>query len=219
MTQEAKILLGIGIVTVGILLGGVFFLSGSNPPTPKGSKVDTKILIQSDSQKIGNPKAKIQLVEFSDFQCPYCGASYPFTKEIVSKYKTNLLFVYRHYPLTQHKNAMIAAEAAQAAGAQGKFWEMHDMLFENQSSWSESTSPLDIFKTYAEKLHLDMNKFVDEIKNEKYLAKIQKDREDGNKAGITGTPTYLLNGEQINGYNSPSELKDLLDKKIQEQLQ
>lgn len=219
MTQEIKILLSIGFSTLIILIGGIFFLSNTNSPTTSSGKVDPKVLVENDSEKTGNQKAKITLVEFSDFQCPYCGASYQMTKDLVSKYKNDILFVYRHYPLNQHKNAMIASEASEAAGAQGKFWEMHDMLFENQNVWSESDNPLAIFTTYAQKLHLNIEQFLNDIKTEKYLGKIQKDRADGNKAGISGTPTYFLNGEQIVGYNSPSELQKILEKDIQQKLQ
>jgi protein-disulfide isomerase len=137
----------------------------------------------------------------------------------VNKYKKNILFVFKHFPLNQHKNAMLAAEAAEAAGAQGKFWEMHDMLFENQTTWGESDQALDIFKTYAEKLHLNVTMFIQDVKTEKYLGKIQKNRGDGTKASVTGTPTYFLNGEQVTGYNSPSEIQSVLGKLIEEKLQ
>ena len=111
MTQEAKVLLGIGIVTLVILIGGVFFLSSSNPPTTSSGAIDTSILVQKTSPRIGNEKARLTLVEFSDFQCPYCAATYTPVKDIMKKYNKDVLFVFRHFPLSGHKNAMAAAMA------------------------------------------------------------------------------------------------------------
>ncbi|MEX2007283.1 MAG: thioredoxin domain-containing protein, partial [Candidatus Levyibacteriota bacterium] len=117
MRSEAKILLGVGAVTVAILAGAVFLLSGRS--TPVNTTAEPQILVRSDSNKIGSESAKITLVEFGDFQCPACAASYPIVREIKAVYKDELQFVFRNFPLPTHGNAFAAAVAAEAAGAQG----------------------------------------------------------------------------------------------------
>lgn len=211
MKQEAKLLLGFGVVTVGILIGAVFLLSGSSStPTTSDIKADPKILVKNDSNKIGSPSAKIVLVEFSDYQCPACGAAYPIIKQIINGYKDKVLFVYRNFPLPTHQNSKIAAEAAEAAGAQGKYWQMHDMLFENQSTWS-SSNPLDMFTEYAKSIGLDTDKFKKDVEGNKYSDKIQADINDGVSLGVNSTPTFYLNGEKVTGLTSFNDLKSKID--------
>lgn len=106
----------------------------------------------------GNESSKVALIEYSDFQCPACAANYNLVKYLEGKYFSDIKFVYRHFPLQQHAQAIPAARAAEAAGAQGKFWEMHDKLFENQDKWADTTTAKDIFKGYAEELGLDMER-------------------------------------------------------------
>jgi len=141
----------------------------------------------------GNPDAPVTLLEYGDYECPYCGAAYPAVKEIQKKMGKQLQFVFRNFPLTNmHPFAEIAAEAAEAAFAQGRFWEMHDALYENQDSLSEET----IF-ALAEKIGLDMEVFMKEIENQKYRPKIRKDFMGGVKSGVNGTPTFFINGERF----------------------
>ncbi|MEX2012856.1 MAG: thioredoxin domain-containing protein, partial [Candidatus Levyibacteriota bacterium] len=115
--KETKLLLGFGVVTIGILIGAVFLLSGSSTQAP--TKTDPAVLVRSDSNKIGSESAKVTLVEFGDFQCPACAASYPIVREIKAVYKDELQLVFRNFPLPSHGNAFAAAVAAEAAGAQG----------------------------------------------------------------------------------------------------
>lgn len=213
MTQEIKFLLITGIATVGIIIAAIFFLGSNNvsQSNPNPNKVDEKILIKSDSNKIGSESAKVRLVEFGDYQCPACGLAHPIVKRITDNYKDKILFVFRNFPLSQHQNAQVAAEAAEAAGAQGKYWEMHDMLYENQDKWSDSNSPVDIFAEYAKKLNIDINKFKQDITSNKFAEKINIDQSDGSNVGVNFTPTFYLNGEKIVGSNSFADITKKID--------
>ncbi len=212
MKQEAKILLGVGAVAIAILVGAVVLLSGNtSTPITSTTKADPKILFRSDSDKLGSASAKVTLVEFSDYQCPACGAAYPIIKQIINDYKDKVLFVYRNFPLSIHQNSKIAAEAAEAAGAQGKYWQMHDMLFENQSAWSSSSNPLDMFTEYAKSIGLDTDKFKNDVEGNKYSDKIKADINDGVSLGVNSTPTFYLNGEKVTGLASFNDLKSKID--------
>lgn len=167
----------------------------SKSPTAVAAK-----LVKSDSHTLGT--GKVQVVEFGDYQCPACGQAYPITKQILSEYGDKITFVFRNFPLPQlHPNAEAGAEAAEAANAQGKFWEMHDMLYENQDSWSDVSDPTDIFVSYASTLGLDTAKFKKDITSKAYDKYIQSDVSDGYSLGITGTPTFYINGKQQASYD------------------
>lgn len=214
MKDEAKVLLGIGLATIVILVGGVLLLSKSDKsPTSSPEKVNTELLIRDDSNKIGTESAKVTLVEFGDYQCPACGAAHPIVKQILEDHKNKVLFVFRNFPLPMHKNALIAAQAAEAAGKLGgqeKYWKMHDMLYENQSQWAESNNPLDIFLEYTKDLKLDLDKFKEEVNSNKYENKITQDRQDGNALGVNGTPTFFVNGQKV----KTTDLKTTIDSEL-----
>lgn len=218
MSQEVKVIIGIGIATVGILAGAVYFFGKSSSPTTLSSStqtVDQKILVGEDSDKIGNPSAKATLVEFADYQCPACAQAHPIVKKITEEYKDKILFVYRNFPLSQHANAITAAEAAKASGAQGKYWEMNDLLYKNQSQWSESKNSIEIFSGYAKNLSLDMDKFKQDVQSNKFADKIQRDKNDGNTLGVDATPTFFLNGQKLVGIPSYDELKNKIEQLTQ----
>lgn len=214
MKDEAKVLLGIGLATIIILVGGILLLSKSDKSsTSSPEKINTELLIEDDSNRIGTENAKVTLVEFGDFQCPACGAAHPVVKQILQEHNDKILFVFRNFPLPMHNNALIAAKAAEVAlaiGGQAKYWEMHDMLYENQNQWTDSNNPLDLFLEYAEDLELDIDKFKAEITNNKYNQKINQDRQDGNAVGVIGTPTFFINGQKVN----TTDLKTTIDSKL-----
>ncbi|MFA6005698.1 MAG: thioredoxin domain-containing protein [Patescibacteria group bacterium] len=201
MSNETK-MLSIIIAAVVLLLGGAaFFASSSNPLSTSTTSADPAVLIRKTSDKKEVPNAKVTIVEFGDYQCPACSAVQPLVKKILAEHKGKITYVFRNYPLPQHPNAQIAAEAAEAAGAQGKYWEMHDLLFEKQAEWSESTSPLQIFVKYATSLKLNTDRFQKEVKANKYEGKIRQDMNDGNALAINQTPTFFVNGEMFTGQN------------------
>ena len=173
MTQEAKIMIGIGLFSLIILITAVFLLGRNNPPSTQqtNTTIDTKLLVREDSNKLGTDSAKVVLVEFGDFQCPSCAAVHPIVKQIVSEQK-DVLFVFRNFPLPMHQNARKAAEAAEAALSQGKYWEMHSLIFENQGEWSNSSDPTALFVSYAKKLGLEESIFAEALKNNAAAKKI-----------------------------------------------
>ncbi|MDH5674232.1 MAG: DsbA family protein [Myxococcales bacterium] len=141
----------------------------------------------------GAPMARVSIVEFSDFQCPYCGQAHPELKRILSEFdgKVNLLF--KHYPLPSHSRAEPAARAAEAAGRQGKFWEMHDLLFDHQRQLED----VDL-RGYAQTLGLDAERFAKDLEDPEVAAKVEADRKEGEAADIKGTPSIFINGRPFN---------------------
>jgi protein-disulfide isomerase len=213
MTQEAKVLTGIGIVTLIIVIVAVFFFGGKSQEkeTEKITTEQTKQLVRKDSHKQEAKGAKVTIVEFGDFQCPACGAAYPIVEQIKKEYKGKVTFVFRQYPLPAHQNGHAAAEAAEAAGAQGKFFDMYNALYQNQKDWGESKNAMDYFKKYAQAMDLDMDKFVADVEGKKYAEKIQKDQNDGNAVGISATPTFFINDEMIVGGLPYDQFKQKID--------
>lgn len=201
MTQEAKVLTGIGLVTLILVVAAVFFFGGKSQSqqTEKISADKTKLLVKKDSHKIEAKNAKVTITEFGDFQCPACGSAYPIVEKILEDYKGQVTFVFRQYPLPAHQNGHAAAEAAEAAGAQGKFFEMYRALYSNQKEWGESDKAMEYFEKYAKEIKLDVDKFKKEVTDKKYAKKISADQQDGNAVGVTATPTFFINDEMIVG--------------------
>lgn len=214
MTKEVKIIIAVAIVFLAVFVG--FLYLGSRPPQPKPPQViaDTSLLVKKDSYQTSPDKGKVTLVEFGDFQCPACADAYSIVKQVEKDYGDKLNLVFRNYPLPQHANALPAAEAAEAAGAQGKFWEMYAKLYENQDKWSSVGNPIDIFTQYAKDLGLDVDKFTGDVKGEKYKDRILSDQNDGNTIAINATPTFFLDGQKLEGIPSLDNLKSLIDQKL-----
>jgi protein-disulfide isomerase len=150
----------------------------------------------------GPAAAPVTLVEYGDYECPHCGAAYPVVKKLQKKMGKRLRFVFRNFPLTSiHPHAERAAEAAEAAGAQGKFWEMHDWIFEHQDTLEAG----DLLKA-AKALGLDPKKFVNEMESEAYLPRVKEDFKSGIRSGVNGTPTFFINGARHDGAPSYENL-------------
>ena len=151
----------------------------------------------------GPPDAPVTLVEYGDYECPYCGEAYPVVKALQERLGDQMCFVFRNFPLTQvHPHAEEAAEAAEAAGAQGKFWQMHDLLYENQ----DALEPEDLVQ-YARALKLDLPRFVLEMREHVYVERVREDFRSGVRSGVNGTPTFFINGARHDG---PFDLGSLL---------
>ncbi len=148
-----------------------------------------RIPIGKDDHILGNPDtAKIVLVEYGDYQCPYCGHAFPLVKKFVEEYENDVAFVFRNFPLTDsHEFAMSAATIAEAAGKQGKFWEMHDLIYNNQNLLSQ-----EMLKECVTALHLDFNKIENDITTSDIQDKIEADFEGGVRSGVNGTPSFFL---------------------------
>jgi protein-disulfide isomerase len=137
----------------------------------------------------GPADAAATLVQYGDYECPYCGVAYPIIKEVQSRMGDRLRFVFRNFPIsTSHPHAEQAAEAAEGAGAQGKFWEMHDLLYENQRHLTDPD-----LHTYAERLELDVQRFDQELSDHVYEARVHEDFMSGVRSGVNGTPTFYVN--------------------------
>lgn len=156
----------------------------------------------------GSETAKNVFIEYSDFQCPACAAFSGILKDVPTAFK-DTVFVYRNFPLEQiHKNAVISALAAEAAGEQGKFWEMHDMLFQNQTEWQDLSDPLDKFAQYAVQIEVpNIDQFKSDITSKKHIAKIQKDNNEALGLSLPGTPSLFFNGHQLKNGDLASLLK------------
>ncbi len=144
---------------------------------------------------LGSEKAAVTLLEYGDYECPYCGQAYPVVNQLMDRYRNVLRVAYRHFPLTTvHPHARQAGEAAEAAGAQGQFWEMHDLLYRNQAALDEE-SLLD----YADDLELDLEQFASDLAEHRHAPKIQEHVTSGIRSGVNGTPTFFVNGLRHDG--------------------
>ena len=210
MTGENKFLIGIGIITAILLIAGVFFFSKNQPPPENSNQtIDQNTVLANATHTIRDQNAPLNVVEFGDFQCPACAQAEPILKKVLGQNGEKIYFVFRHYPLSTHKNARIAAQAAETAGIQGKFWEMHDLIYENQKEWSDSGDAEEIFFRYAEQIGLDKSKFKDDI--DKTTTTINDDYALGNKVGVKSTPTFFINGKKYSGVVSEATFQQLLD--------
>ncbi|HSD55652.1 MAG TPA: thioredoxin domain-containing protein [Candidatus Saccharimonadales bacterium] len=163
----------------------------------------------------GKADSKVKLVEYGDFQCPYCGQYYPIVEQVVAKYEDKIAYQFRNLPLNQiHQNAFAASRAAEAADEQGKFWDMYHLLYQNQKSWSDSTSVNSIFNGYAEQLKLNLTQFKKDFASSKVNARINADKEAFNKTKeAVSTPTFFLNGKKIEA-TSADEFGKLIDAEL-----
>jgi len=178
----------------------------ANKPLPPDKQ---KLILENAACPFGPDDAKVQIVEFSDFQCPYCSRAANATKKIKEKYADKVRFVFRHFPLSFHKNAKLASLAASAACAQGKFWEYHDLVFENQRAMERAD-----LEKYAEKLKLDMKAFKKALDDKTYEKAVDADQKLGEQVFVRGTPTMFLNGKRV---ANPTDF-DAISKQIEEAL-
>lgn len=209
ISNEMKVMGGVLLATVVIIVGGAL-LAGRDSGTAPGAELseeDRGRVVRTNSPALGPDDAKVTIVEFGDFQCPACGALHPImTRLREQNADKSVRFVYRHFPLAQHEFAQVAAEAAAEAQAQGKFWEMHDTMFERQSK-------LDIpdLVEYARELGLDgaaMQKALDEGT---HRAAVLQDRSDGVALGVNSTPTLFLNNRMYTGTRSVEAMQAAID--------
>ena len=178
-------------VIMVVLIGGAMWYSST-----VSEKANEGVTVNSHSK--GNENATVTLVEYSDFQCPACGAFQPIVNEIMAEFGDSVKFEYKHFPLVQiHPFAEPAARAAEAAGQQGKFFEYADKLFAAQGEWSKSTNPTGFFRKYAEELGLDLEKFAQHQKSSLLSDNIRANMTEARELGLTGTPSFYLNGAKM----------------------
>ena len=195
------------IIIVVVLLAGVaaawLFVRSSRPtgPSTNTSTAGNEAPGADPPHIRGNQNAPVTLEEFADFQCSSCGAYYPELKKIESEYGDRLRVIFREYPLypTPHKHALIAAQAAEAAGLQGRFWEMHDKLYETQKAWSEAVDVMPLFIDYAKQIGLDTDRFSRDLSGEVVAARIFQDGRRAHALGVSVTPTFFINNKEAKG--------------------
>ena len=180
----------IGVIVV-VLFGGAIWYSHS-----AAERSNEGIELQAHVK--GNPEATVTLVEYSDFQCPACATFQPVLNGLLAEYSDRLRFEYKHFPLMNvHPHAQSAAIAAEAAGQQGQFFEFHDLLFERQQEWSSAAVPGTFYVQYAEELGLDIDQFRRQQNASLLRDKVRADFDEARELGLTGTPTFFLNGQRM----------------------
>lgn len=201
---------GLILLAIVALIGGVFLFTRD--------KTDTKDPAPgiTSSHSSSSTTAQVELIEYGDFECGACASFYPIVEEIRATYGDKLKFTFRNFPLvTIHKNAMAAHRTAEAAAAQDKFFEMYELLYQNQSSWKTLTNTVPTFETYAKSLGLDMTKFKADFASEVTNDVIQADIAEGkSKYKANSTPTFILNGKKLD--NTEIGSLELFSKKIDE---
>ena len=206
--MDKRFLMIIGAII--IVFGGIVWFN--NHSDSKNGSSNT----QPTNHVEGEGQSGVTLVEYGDYQCPYCSEYYQTVKQVVSDYSTQIHFQFRNLPLTQvHQNAFAGSRAAEAAALQNKFWEMHDLLYENQDQWTSSSSPQTVFNQYATQLGLNLNQFKTDYASQKVNNLINADIDAFNKTGETmETPTFFLDGKKVNPANNENAFKTILDAEI-----
>ena len=208
----------IGSVLVVVLLLAVTV--ASNGPSEENSQnlltdQDDLLTIQDDDYIVGPTDASVTLVEYLDFECEACGAYFPVVKQLEEEFAEELQVVKRYYPLPGHRNGLPAALAVEAAARQGKYNEMHDLLFVEQGIWGEKpTADMAIFEEYAKELSLDLDQFKEDVSSQSVMDRVQRDVESGDALGNTGTPSFYLNGEKIQNPRSYEDFATLIQAAI-----
>jgi len=206
------------VACVAVFLGVLYFnRDGENSTSVEAEPSNHIYGVGTDASET-DPENAVTLIEYGDFQCPACQSYYPLLKQLKENYKDQLTFQFRHYPLVAiHPNAMAAHKSAEAAGMQGKFWEMHDLIYEQQEAWKDSSNPAATFSGYAEQLDLDMEQYDADVASAEVNAIIQADIRSGKELNVQGTPAFVLEGELI---ESPASIEafeqliqDAIDKK------
>jgi protein-disulfide isomerase len=202
------------VAVIVIVFVGIFALTGKKD---SGTTGDAGAV---SNHVIGSGSTGVTLVEYGDYQCPYCQVYSATVKQVVEEYKDQITFQFVHFPLPNlHQNAFAASRAAEAAGKQGKFWEMHDLLYQNAdpngaSGWVVSTAPTTFFNGYAKQLGLNMTKFEADYASTAVNSTINADMSKGNDLGVEGTPSFFVDGKKTEIGNTVADFKKVLDAAI-----
>jgi protein-disulfide isomerase len=188
------IVVGVALVTFG---SGTILYRAKRPQVKNIPESQSVSASDSSAHVRGNPDASVTLEEFADFQCPPCSQFAPFAEELLREYDSRLRIVFRNFPLPAHQHAREAALAAEAAGFQGKFWEMHDTLYREQSAWSKAPNTRELFESYAGTLGLDVEQFKKDMDSDKARERVNSDHALANFLGVKVTPTLFINNRPI----------------------
>ena len=212
-TNKSLFLWGGVILGIIVFVGALALFGSGNAGS--GSNTSLSTAISSDEHTKGATDASVAIVEYSDFQCPGCASSYPMLKQLVDTFPNDVSLTYRHYPLRQiHSNAQLAGQAAEAAGMQGKFWEMHDVLFNTQAQWSTEQDPTAFFTRLAESVGLDLEQFGTDLTSKEAVDRVHADASEANKLRLPGTPSFFINGTLIDHPGSYAAFKALVEAEL-----
>jgi protein-disulfide isomerase len=193
------------VIVAGVALaalGSGAMLYRAKRPQLQAIPASNTVAGKSDTESVhirGNPDAPVTLEEFGDFQCPPCGIFASFGEELLREYDSRLRIVFRNFPLPAHEHAREAAVAAEAAGMQGRFWEMHDVLYREQAVWSNAPNTRELFESYAGTIGLNLDQFRKDIDGEKAKERVDSDHARGESLGIKVTPTLFINNQPVEG--------------------
>lgn len=217
------VIVGLGLVVLGLRIYGKYYherttenalISSGNVSKLDGNLGTTSTVpfltpTADDDPAIGADDPTIEIIAFEDFECPFCKEAAPVLRALVEQYPNDIRFVFRDFPLTTiHSQALPTAMAGECANDHGKFWEWHDIVFERQSQLSAAET---VFPLWAEELELDVDEFTTCLESEQYRKEVEKDFDQGLLAGVTGTPTYFVNGEKVAGSLSLEQWKNIVE--------
>lgn len=199
------------LVVIVLVFGGIVFVTKSKNTSSTSSTATVTNHVE------GQGSSGVKLTEYGDYECPACGQYYPIVKQVYDTYKDQIYFQFRNFPLFQiHPNAIAGARAAEAADMQGKYWQMHDLLYENQNTWSTATNPQSYFDGFAKQLGLNVTKFDSDFKSTAVNDRVQADLKEGNKLGIDSTPTFFIDGVKISNPASVDAFNKVIANAIQQ---
>lgn len=199
MTTETKSMIIVGIISVAILFGGAWLYQKNTPKDELVANQDA--LVRENSMKMEAIDEKLVVVEFGDYQCPACSYIAPGIKELQETYKDSVTFVFRDFPLNIHANAMKASQLTYIANEQGKYWEMHEKLYNLQTEWEKVSDPTDLFVSYAKALNMNTEDVKKKLSSDIYIDRIKDDVKDASLLGINSTPTFFVGNTIIRSAN------------------
>lgn len=220
------------LVVLGVTLASVWYLTRSIPASPTVSQqapapgsqttpaqqpaVNRGVPGAEPAHTLGPANAPVHLEEFGDFECPPCGMFHPILEQMHEEFGNRLRITFREFPLANHQHANAAASAAEAAGIQGKFWEMHDLLYEHQNDWKTQFDVRPIFERYAKEAGVDVERYKRDVGGDLVAQRIFQDGRRGHSLGVKGTPTVFINGREVPFENLPADkLRQVIQKELQ----
>ena len=222
--NKNKSFLIITLVTLVIFAGGMFIFTKGGDSTVSTNVVNSSLLVppnaivtsgfSNGTYLPASPSASVTFVEFGDYECPACGVYSSYVKQLLTDFPGKVNYVFRNYPLAQHKNAPISSYAVEAAGLQGKYWQMQEQVYATQAAWSNLDDPTSVFTGYAKDLNLNVDQFISDMDSPTVKDKVDSDKNDGDTIGITETPTFYLNGKKITLEGSYDQLKSLVESEL-----
>jgi len=215
--QTSPIVLWGGLITVLVIItGSIWFIAKPdvNAASLEGAGSMAELQAVPAEWGIGNPDAALRIVEYGDYQCGACGYFHPIIKQVMDEFGDDVYFVFRHFPLPNHQFARTAAAAAEAAGRQGKFWEMHDLIMSNQATWTRGI-PTNIFLQMARQLGLNDIQFQQDLRNPDIIAKIDRDFNSGRQLNIPSVPAFFFNGILVRNPNDVDGFRNLVKAELE----